>query len=68
MNLYKPFEILFYTIETIWDWFGIGGVYSQVSLLIATFQILNVLTAINLINYSIKHIYSSGNLWQFAYV
>ena len=57
MNLYKPFEILFYTIETIWDWTGVGGFYKQVSLVIATFQWLNILTAISLINRKIEFIY-----------
>ncbi len=50
MNLYKPFEIPFSTIETIWDWTGVGGNYKQVSLVIATFQWFNILSLVSLIN------------------
>ena len=57
MRLYKPFEILFCTIETIWDWTGVGGFYQNVSGLIATIQWFNILTVISLINNEIKFIY-----------
>jgi hypothetical protein len=50
MNLYKPFEILFSTIETIWDWMGVGDNYKQVSLVVASFQWFNILTLASLIN------------------
>lgn len=57
MKLYKPFEILFCTIETIWDWTGVGGYYQSVSGLIATFQWINFLVVISLINKEIRFLY-----------
>lgn len=53
MNLYKPFEILFYTIETIWN----DGNYEYVALYISILQWLNILAAINLMDKEIEYLY-----------
>ena len=43
MNLYKPFEYVFYRIESFYNLIGVGGSYNQVSGLIATMQWLNIM-------------------------
>lgn len=51
MRVYKPFDSLFCSIETLYSLTGIGGFYQSVSGLIATLQLFNVITIMSLFTY-----------------
>lgn len=61
MKVYKPFESLFYSIQSLYKLTGIGGSYQAVSGLIATLQWFNATTVIylltNTLNFKIRFIY-----------
>jgi hypothetical protein len=49
MKLYKPFEYLFYRIESFYEYTGVGGHHSQVSGLIAAMQWIYIMVLGSLI-------------------
>jgi hypothetical protein len=42
INIYKPFEYLFYRIECFYDYIGVSGYYGHVSLAVTLFQVGNL--------------------------
>jgi membrane protease YdiL (CAAX protease family) len=53
-NIYRPFEYLFYRIECLYDYIGVGGFYDHVALAVSLFQMGNLVFIYSLVKNLLK--------------